>query len=283
MKKGILGERIHLLRKEKSVTQEELGKSLGVTAQAVSNWECGGTPDAELLPSIADFFGVSVDYLFGKTDEIKKDLCLELIWELSHAPKEERFEKAYQYCWSIQQGIFNLEPGFVTGTLKEKIVIPDGTKTISSLYFEEGITYMRVNDDVHSFFLLPEPEGGIRSKLLEAEEYETFFKILGKPGRMKALLFLYSRKSRALSAKRMAEHIHVTEEDAVEILKDLCELKLLCEFEMDAEEADCFLYRTSEHYPDIAAMIPFLFFAGEVIKKSECSFNNTDTRNKPIL
>lgn len=170
-------------------------------------------------------------YIGREDTSVKKDLCLELIWELSHVPKEERFEKAYQYCWSIQQGIFNLEPGFVTGTLKEKIVVPDGTKTSSSLYFEEGITYMRVNDDVHSFFLLPEPEGGIRSKLLEAEEYETFFKILGKPGRMKALLFLYSRKFRALSAKRMAEHIHVTEEDAIEILKDLCELKLLYEFE----------------------------------------------------
>ena len=41
-----LGQNIHRLRKEKGITQEELGSAVGVTAQAVSNWECGGMPDA---------------------------------------------------------------------------------------------------------------------------------------------------------------------------------------------------------------------------------------------
>ena len=107
MKKSVFGNRIHALRKERDITQEEPGKAVGVTAQAVSNWECGGTPDAELLPRIADYFEVSVDNLFGRTDEIKKDPGLEIMWDLYHTPKEQRFEKAYQYCWCIQQGLFN--------------------------------------------------------------------------------------------------------------------------------------------------------------------------------
>ncbi len=283
MKKSMLGDRIHSLRKEKSVTQEELGRSLGVTAQAVSNWECGGTPDAELLPAIADFFGVSVDYLFGKSDEIKKDILLELIWELSHTPKEERFEKAYQYCWSIQQGLFNLDPGLLTGALREDMVVPDSTKITSVLLFEEGMTYMRVNDNMHSFFLLPTPQGGIGSKLLEAWEYEKFFSILGKKDRMRALLFLYGRKPMALSGKRMADYLLITEKEAEDILRDLCELQLLQEFEMDTEEGSCILYRAVEYYPNIAALVPFLFSAGDLIKKAECCFNNAVTKNQPIL
>lgn len=39
MKKSALGTRIHSLRKEKGITQEELGKAIGVTSQAVSKWE----------------------------------------------------------------------------------------------------------------------------------------------------------------------------------------------------------------------------------------------------
>lgn len=55
-------------RKECSLTQEELAKKLGVSAQAISNWERGGYPDIVLLPHIADVFGITVDELIGHDD-----------------------------------------------------------------------------------------------------------------------------------------------------------------------------------------------------------------------
>ena len=62
-----LSENIANLRKEKSITQEQLASALNVTNQAVSKWELGKCyPDIELLPDIADFFGVSIDGLIGK-------------------------------------------------------------------------------------------------------------------------------------------------------------------------------------------------------------------------
>lgn len=100
---------------------------------------------------------------------------------------------------------------------------------------------------------------------------------------MRALLFLYGRKPMALSGSRMAKHLLVTEEEADDILQDLYELQLLQEFEMDTEEGNCILYRALEYYPDIAALVPFLFFAGDLIKKPECSFNNTAAKNKSVL
>ena len=67
-----IGVQIAKLRKEKNITQEELAKKLDVSAQAVSKWENGGSPDLELLPKIADYFGVSIDYLFSR-GQIKAD------------------------------------------------------------------------------------------------------------------------------------------------------------------------------------------------------------------
>lgn len=61
-----LGERIKLFRQRGGRTQEALAGELGVTAQAVSRWENGVCyPDMELIPSLANAFGISIDELFG--------------------------------------------------------------------------------------------------------------------------------------------------------------------------------------------------------------------------
>ena len=65
-----LGNNIRQLRHRDKRTQEALAEALGVTAQAVSRWESGGCyPDMNLIPSIANYFGVSIDELFGYTNQ----------------------------------------------------------------------------------------------------------------------------------------------------------------------------------------------------------------------
>ena len=57
------------LRKEKGQTQEEVAAALGVTPQSVSKWETGQSyPDIALLPEIATYFDVTIDYLLGKAE-----------------------------------------------------------------------------------------------------------------------------------------------------------------------------------------------------------------------
>ena len=61
-----LGKRIRELRQCNRITQETLAEALGVTSQAVSRWEASGSyPDMENVPAIANYFGVSIDELFG--------------------------------------------------------------------------------------------------------------------------------------------------------------------------------------------------------------------------
>ncbi|MBQ7335174.1 MAG: helix-turn-helix transcriptional regulator [Clostridia bacterium] len=65
-----LGTKIRELRRRDGRTQDNLAEALGVTAQAVSRWESGGSyPDMEMIPAIANYFHVSIDELFGYHDE----------------------------------------------------------------------------------------------------------------------------------------------------------------------------------------------------------------------
>lgn len=65
-----LGTKIRQLRHRDGRTQEILAEALGVTSQAVSRWESGGSyPDMNLIPSIANYFGVTIDELFGYNNE----------------------------------------------------------------------------------------------------------------------------------------------------------------------------------------------------------------------
>ena len=83
-----LGEKIRQLRQRDGRTQEALAVEIGVTAQAVSRWEKGICyPDMELLPSIANYFGVSIDELFGYDNErVKKvDALFERITAMNRA------------------------------------------------------------------------------------------------------------------------------------------------------------------------------------------------------
>ena len=65
-------KRIRNLREDKDITQEKMGKILSCSQRVYSNYERGDIdiPTATLI-KIADFHGVSVDYLLNRTDNPK--------------------------------------------------------------------------------------------------------------------------------------------------------------------------------------------------------------------
>jgi transcriptional regulator with XRE-family HTH domain len=70
-----IGNKIAEYRREKGATQEHLADYVGVSVAAVSKWETNQSyPDITLLPSIADFFEVTIDGLldYMMTDKQKK-------------------------------------------------------------------------------------------------------------------------------------------------------------------------------------------------------------------
>lgn len=62
-------DRLIKLRKELNLTQEELAQKIGYTRTAISAWEIGrNEPSNADTIKLAKYFGVSTDYLLGKSD-----------------------------------------------------------------------------------------------------------------------------------------------------------------------------------------------------------------------
>ena len=65
----MLSKRIKQLRESHGETQQKMAENLGVSQQTIAGWEKGQrNPSLETLSTLADYFGVSVDYLLGRTD-----------------------------------------------------------------------------------------------------------------------------------------------------------------------------------------------------------------------
>ena len=78
-----LGQKIRELRRRDGRKQEDLANALGVICQAVSRWEAGGGyPDMEIIPVIANYFGVSIDELFGY-DNVREKRIDEIVNQLT--------------------------------------------------------------------------------------------------------------------------------------------------------------------------------------------------------
>lgn len=102
MDKLPIGEVIFKLRKEKGITQDQLGNFIGVSTAAVSKWESGiSYPDITLLPILATFFNVSIDKLLNFKIELSDDEVMNIFSEceaaFSSGDLEEAIDKSKSY------------------------------------------------------------------------------------------------------------------------------------------------------------------------------------------
>lgn len=79
-------EMLKQLMVEKNISNYRLAKDINVSNSTIANWLNGVTaPNNEKLRKLSDYFGVSVDYLLGKTDKKEKpDVNIELSEQEKH-------------------------------------------------------------------------------------------------------------------------------------------------------------------------------------------------------
>ena len=65
-----LSEKLRDLRLKRNLSQKELADTLGISPSIVSSYELGERiPSVDRLLALANFYGCSVDYLLGKSQE----------------------------------------------------------------------------------------------------------------------------------------------------------------------------------------------------------------------
>lgn len=85
----MFGQRLKELRKKKHITQEQLAAIIGVERSSVGKYEGKSNiiPSTDVLNSLADYFGVSIDYLLGR-DTAEQEPVDDFTYALYNETKE---------------------------------------------------------------------------------------------------------------------------------------------------------------------------------------------------
>ena len=255
----MIGKNIAAMRKERGIKQDELASAVGVSPQAVSKWENGGVPDIELLPFIADFFGVSIDRLFGRTISDYANLRQALAKEIAAIPKDEQMTRGFQYCWDIERAFFGeTKPIDVEDFCSE---VPKGAQTYSSIMNESGFTRMGLASRIQYFLLVPTVKD-VDLALLNGMDYVSFFKDFSDKDIFDACVMLHRREGgKAFTPALLVKHLGVTTERAQAIIDVLVRwhLILTTQIEMDDEIQRVYTFRPTPSF------VALLIFAREMI------------------
>lgn len=198
-----LGNNIRELRRQRNLTQEQIAEAFGVSCQAISKWETNSSyPDISLLVIIADYFGVSVDYLLGydkskQTEEIgricnqaddmfkdceynqavvllrdalirhpgNEEIMYRLAWALAGTKNEsqENYEESILMCHRILNTTTNVE-------MKTKVIRDLMYRYSSMGDYDKALSYAK---QLPAFELCREYNLG-RGNLLEGRELSLF-------------------------------------------------------------------------------------------------------------
>lgn len=270
----ILSERIAALRKERGLTQEQLGKLVGVSYQAVGKWEKGGAPDIELLPVLSRQLGVTIDDLFGMEGGEQEDPADAVGRWLRGFPSKERIDQFCRLVWSSKAYFVPDEFGEINlprwGYLDScQIASGDGTNQLmlSQIAAEGGIFFNVHAEDLSFVTLWPRPKDGWAKWLAPKEEYRRLFGLLAKPGCLELTEYIYNRKIGWFSSSVVTKHLQMERETVEDLLEALAELGLLSSMELELEDGETNVYEVSEPWK----LIPFLMLA-RTLMQSESNY-----------
>ena len=116
MKEISISKNIVDLRRKEGITQEQLANALNISPQAVSKWETNvSQPDTQTLPLIAEYFGVSVDYLFYGQDITYDDIYEKIFKKVS--AHEQMSKTSYEDALTV---FGSAHHGISRGNMKDK-------------------------------------------------------------------------------------------------------------------------------------------------------------------
>ena len=92
-----IGKRLRALREMLGISQQTLAVQLGSTQSSINRYENEqALPPSDLLLRYADYFDVSLDYLFGRTDMPQGKLYA---FKPKHTPEKDEMRRFIEMCF----------------------------------------------------------------------------------------------------------------------------------------------------------------------------------------
>jgi len=274
-----IGTIISKLRKAKGVTQEEVAKCVGVSAQAVSKWENGGVPDTELLPKIAEYFNVSIDYLFGLQYKQSVNIQDVILEDITRTKNEDRIARVFELCWMIEQSMYGTIFSDPERFKEEARAHNDKEQVYSQVLNDSGYTEMGLFNRMQYFLVVPDAADKDRA-LLDGIDYPRLFELLSDRDMFNTLVFLYKRESKnSFTEELLIRELSLTPEKAKQVISELLRLSLLGKTtaEVAGDLIDFYHFRARPSF------VSMLIFAREMIDIPNNFYVNYDGREKPYL
>ena len=280
----VLSGRIAELRKERGLTQEQLGQLVGVSAQAVSKWEKGGAPDVELLPALADRLGVRIDSLFGREGSVPVNMMELACRYITSQPEGKRLDAICRMLFQATQTMMPV--GILSEPVKfpSRCTLPDeaGGPCLlmrSGAKLEEGLLFGAVSEEFSFMTVSPEPKDGWAAYFAQNDDYRKLFAVLARPNCLELLELLYSEKEHYIVAEAAAVRLGLPVEEVSALFEEMCGIHLLHRLEMELASGMVDTYIVNENF----AFIPFMLAGRCLIEKEMAFYIQWITRKSPLL
>lgn len=284
MTNELLSAQITKFRKAAHLTQEELGRAVGVSTQAVSRWERGGAPDVTLLPAIADSLHVTVDALFGREESKLEEMPQQLIRWLESIPVRDRLNRLFELLAEAYPHLASLDSALIDAFQSMPAVLSscytrDRTWLRSGLDFDEGLALGIFSQDFPLYLLLPEPPQGYASQLAPVEDYRALFSVLSRDGALEILYYLYSRDQAYYTTSALSDRTQLPIEQVEPILEAMKECQLLGKTTMETRAGSEPVYVLNDN----RGLVPFLYFARWFMEQGKGWYMQWCERERPPL
>lgn len=228
MDNSIIGDQIAKFRKAAGLTQEELGRAVGVSTQAVSRWECGGAPDVALLPAISDRLGVPIDALFGREGGQPRELGQVLCDWARGVPPQQFFAQLSRAVWEAALAAASPELRKALNYPASYALAEYPQRFATSVYeTDSGYYYGVAGEDLGFALLCPRPEKGFETYLPDPEAAREYLRLLAKPYCLETVLFLLRQRQGYYGVDLLAQRVGATQEELSAVLEALSRTSLV--------------------------------------------------------
>ena len=249
-----IGNKIKELRVKNKVTQEELAKVLQVSTQAVSKWENGGSPDLELVPSIATYFNVTTDYLFDIKNSDIFNIDKKVAKYIQSFDLDNRMNVVYDLAFKMS--IATRGDEIEDQEEFDELIKKDDM--FSTIIASEGIAITSLAKNNKIFMCLPKDDLSDYSKmLLSRDSQRKFCEYLSDELFYNTLVFLHSRNGGNFTEQLLIDNLNITYDEAKSVLEKMEEFKIVSCADVPINDTTMKLYAVLQN-PQIVGLIAML-------------------------